>query len=190
MSPWFLAFFFSVFHAFGGAAFGRGARTVRSEPQNAATLLLWGTLMGLVPFIFDWFFLLRAGQVTYGLIGPVVFAVAAAVSASLWTGAFDNLDGKALAASAFGGTAFLLGLAAVPILIGAARATAATLGEVAFGVCWELFFLGIGGGMAWTGLMALRHGRTFDQEARSRQRAAGRSRARPRPSNRVDEPKS
>jgi hypothetical protein len=173
MPPMFSALFFSIFHAFGGAALGRGLRTLRSDPQNAATLLLWGALMGLTPLLFDWFFLLRVGQWAYGVIGPGIFVMTALASAALWTGALEQLDGRAMAAAALGGSALVIGLAAAPLLVGAALAHGAAAGEIVFGAVWLLFFVGIGSGIAWTGLMALRHGRTFDQEARRRQRAGG-----------------
>jgi MFS family permease len=190
MPPLFLAVFFSIFQGFGGLAFGRGLNTLRSQRANALALIALGTLFGLAPLLFEWFFLLRRGHSLNAVAGPVVFVVAAIIGALVPSETVEQFDNRALAATAFGGAALLLGITAAPYLIGAARANAASPGDVAFGVLWFLLFVGIGGGIAWTGLMALLHGRTFDQEARHRRRAAGRRRTKPGANKEADSPRS
>lgn len=169
-NPFFLAFFFSIFHAFGGAAVGRAIRTLATEPENSVTLLIWGGVMGLGPLIFDWFFLLREGHLGYGMIGPAVFVVVALVGGFLWRGALAKLDGGAMAATMLGSAGVVIGVALIPYMLTVARERRLELADWILGPLMLLMFIGIGGGFAWTGINALRHGRTFEEETKIRDR--------------------
>lgn len=181
-NPLFLAFFFSIFHAFGGAAVGRALRTLQSEPGNSITLLIWGGIMGLGPLLFDWFFLIRENQLVYGLIGPGVFLLMILVSGLLWRGVLEEIDGKAIAATALGSAAFLIGVAITPYLIGIARTRTFGAVDWIFGTVMVLMFVGVGASFAWTGVMAIFHGHTFDDEMKRREQASrGRESKRKKP---------
>ncbi|MBI5302198.1 MAG: hypothetical protein HY868_08680 [Chloroflexi bacterium] len=170
-SPLFLVFFFSIFHALGGAAVGRAIRTLQSEPQNSLTLFIWGGIMGLGPLVFDWFFLIREGELGYGMIGPAVFVVVALVGGFLWRGALEKIDGGAIASAAVGGAACLIGIMLAPYLIGIARTRQLEIADWCFGTLLVLLFVGVGASFAWTGALAIFHGHTFDEEIKLRQKA-------------------
>lgn len=171
-NPFFLAFFFSLFHAFGGAAVGRAIRTLATEPENSLTLFIWGGIMGLGPLVFDWFFLIREGHLAYGLIGPSVFVVVALVGGFFWRGALAKLDGAAMAATTLGSASVVIGVALIPFMLTAARERQLELADWIFAPLMLLMFLGIGGGFAWTGMSAILHSRTFEQETKLRARAS------------------
>lgn len=165
-NPLFLATFFSIFHGFGGAAIGRGLRTLSNEPENGTQFIFWGILMGVPPIVFDWFFLLRVGETSYGFIGPGVFVLAALITGFFWTEELDLLDQKAIGAVAMGGSALLLGLILTPYLINQALTRDLKVVDWFFGSCFLLFFILIGGGFVWNGIMALIRSTTFDEEMR------------------------
>lgn len=163
--PLFLTVFLSIFHALGGGAVGQGFRAAQSGSHKATFFFLWGALMGLVPLIFDWFFLIAQGNLIYGLVGPVLFIATALASAFLTL----NIDGGAIISTALGTVAFLLGLLSIPLMLDAARGRALGTEDYAFSSCFVLMFVVIGGSFAWNGLRAIFRGVSLDDELAERQ---------------------
>lgn len=160
MHPLFLTLFFSIFHAVGGLAFGRGLRTVGHDPQNSLNLVLLGGLFGLAPLVFDWFFFLREGEIILGLIGPSVFAATAVSGALVETGARANMAVRALVTTTLGSAAFVIGIYAA--FVGLTSGRTLTIADWIFGSLLVLLFVLIGGGFAASGLRALFGGQTLD----------------------------
>lgn len=163
--PLFITVFLSIFHLLGGGAVGYAFRATQRGSNKAGFFFLWGGLMGLVPLIFDWFFLIAGGYLIYGLIGPILFIIAALASAFLNL----NIDGSAIISAALGIVAFLLGILSIPLMLDAARATNPGLTDYIFGGCFVLMFVVIGGSFAWNGLRAIFRGVTLNDELAERQ---------------------
>lgn len=165
MSPLFLAFFFGIFHLLGGMAVGRGMRNWRQDPDNGLSLLLWGILLGLGPILFDWLFLLREGQVLYGMIGPAVFILAALFVYFFWSGKLAKKDEKTIISLLMGIVATLVGLGVTPILIAQARTHELTAADWIFGPCIAILPFFVGVNFIWLAVKALRKNQTFDEVA-------------------------
>lgn len=169
-SPYILVVFFGLFHAAGGLAAGKGLREKFSGSETGGQLLAWGILMGTVPLIFDWFFLIRIGALTAGLIGPVLFGVAILLGAAFFTGEVSRKNEKSIAAILMGGMSFMLGSMLIPYLLQQAE-TRENLGVIDY-VCGgsiPLFFILIGGSFAWSGFQALQKKRSFDDHIAERE---------------------
>lgn len=164
-NPFFLAFFFSIFHLLGGLALGRGLHGWRVTNENGVTLIIWGLLIGVGPFLFDWFFLLREGQILPGLVGPAIFVLAALVTFFVWTGELSRKNEKSIISLIIGMTAVLVGLGITPILITQAQTRELTLADWVFGPCIAIlpFFVGIN--FIYLAIKAMWSKRTFDDVA-------------------------
>ena len=163
--PLFITVFFSIFHALGGGAVGQGLRAAQRGSNKATFFFLWGGLMGLLPLIFDWFFLIAQGNLIYGLVGPILFIVTAFASAFLTL----NIDGGAIISAAIGTTGFLLGILSIPLMLDVAKTANPGITDYAFGGCFVLIFAVIGGSFAWNGLRAIFRGVSLDQEYAERE---------------------
>lgn len=169
-NPYFLVVFFGIFHVIGGLAFGKGVRERISDGKAGSQLIVWGLLMGGSPILFDWFFLIRVGELVPGLMGPILFIAAAIAGGMFFTGELSRKNEKSIAAILMGGTSLMLGLMITPYLIRQAQ-THENLGLVDY-VCGGLipvFFIFIGGSFAWTGFSAIRKRLTFDEHVAERE---------------------
>jgi uncharacterized membrane protein len=164
-NPFFLAFFFGIFHMLGGLAFGRGLREWRDDPDRGAMLLLWGLLIGVGPVFFDWLFLLREGQTLPGLAGGAVFVIAALITFFLWTGELSRKNEKSIISLLIGIVAVLVGIAVTPILITQARTHELTWTDWVFGPCIAILPFFVGVNFIYLATKALRTKRTFDEVA-------------------------
>lgn len=164
MSPWFLVIFFGIFHAFGGAMFGRGVRALWTEPDKALGFVIGGALFGFVPLMFDWFYFIQQHQVVQGVVGPALFVGTALLSALAGRGILKRIDPKALMVTGIGVAAALLGVLAIPFLLEPGEGRDIGSMEYVMGGCWVFMFIVIGSGFALSGLNALLHERTFDQQ--------------------------
>jgi hypothetical protein len=158
--PLFITIFLSIFHLLGGGAVGQGLRATLRGSDKATFFLLWGAGMGLLPLIFDWVFLVAQGHLIYGLVGPVLFIIAALASALLEL----KIDGGAIISAALGSVALLLGILSIPLMLDAAKTTNPGMADYVFGGCFVLLFVVIGGSFAWNGFGALYHEISLDQE--------------------------
>ncbi len=163
-NPIFLAFFFSIFHAMGGAAIGLGFRSLNQDLQKSKMLFIWGGLMGVVPFLFDWVFLISRGQLLYGLIGPAGWVLSMIVVGLFWQGESQRLNGSALIALFLGGAALIMGILLAPYMIHSAVQNEVGLADWIFGGIFLFMFVVIGGSIAWAGLMTLLRDSTQSQE--------------------------
>ncbi len=172
--PLILTVFFSLFHFLGGVAVGQAVRAAQRGSTTAITLAVWGAGMGVLPVVFDWFFLIRPGDWVYGLIGPIVFILAAFGSAFLEL----KVDGAAVLSAALGSTAFLLGIFVIPLTVDAASTRTFGLEDYVGGTCLVLMFVIIGGSFAWSGFSAMLRGISLDRlySERLDQPALGRKR--------------
>lgn len=186
MSPWLLVVFFGIFHAFGGGMFGRGVRALWTEPDKAFGFVIGGTLFGLVPLLFDWFYFIQQKQVLQGVVGPALFVGAAIVSALAGRGILERFDPKALMVTGIGLAAALLGVLAIPFMLGLGEGQDVGSMEFVMGGCWVLMFVVIGSGFALSGLNALLQGRTFDQQVALSQPPKSRTHPRKRKLQRKD----
>ncbi len=167
--PLILTVFFSIFHFLGGGAVGQAVRAAQRGESTSLTLAVWGAGMGVLPIVFDWFFLILPGNLLLGLVGPLVFIVTALASAFLNV----KVDGPAVISAALGSTAFLLGIFVIPLTLDAARTREFGLEDYVGGTCLVLMFLVIGGGFAWNGFSAMLRGISLDQfYSERRQKAA------------------
>jgi hypothetical protein len=167
--PLFLTVFFSIFHMLGGGAVGQGVRAAQRGSDKAMFFLLWGAGMGLVPLVFDWFFLIAQGHLIYGLVGPILFVVTALASAFLEL----KIDGGAVISAAAGSVGFLLGILSVPLMLDAAKTHDLGAADYVFGGCFVLLFVVIGGAFAWNGFSAIFRGIALDQEYAEREQEPG-----------------
>ena len=163
--PLFLTVFLSIFHLLGGGAVGQGLRSAQRGSDKATFFLLWGAVMGLLPLVFDWFFLIAQGYPVYGLVGPIIFVASAFASAFLEL----NIDGGAVISAAVGSVAFLLGILSIPLMLDAAKSADPGVEDYVFGGCFVLLFVVIGGSFAWNGFSALLRGISLDQEYAERE---------------------
>ncbi len=163
--PLFITVFLSIFHLLGGVAVGQGLRATVRGSDKAIFFLLWGAGMGLLPLIFDWFFLIEQGHLIYGIVGPVLFIVAALASALLQL----KIDGGAIISAALGSVALLLGILSIPLMLDATKTTDPGMVDYVFGGCFVLLFVVIGGSFAWNGFSALFRGISLDQEYAERE---------------------
>lgn len=159
--PLIITVFLGIFHLLGGAALGQGWRALERDSSTATFFFAWGAGMGLLPLVFDWFFLIRMGNWVYGLVGPVILIVSTLASAFLEV----KVDGFAVMSAALGTTAFLLGILAIPLVLDTFR-TKETVGfeDYVGGSCMVLLFVVIGGAFAWNGFSAMLRGISLDQE--------------------------
>lgn len=171
--PPLLVVFFSIFHFLGGVSLGQGLRLLR-QGEDAMFYLLFGAGMGGVPVIFDWVFLIAPGYTIQGLIGPVVFLVAAFVGAFLES----NSDGPAVISAGLGTGAFLIGLFSIPLMLNAAQGFNPATEDYIFGACFVLLFVVIGGSFAWKGFSAILRGISLDDEQLQHERRLRRPRKR------------
>ncbi len=163
--PLLLMVFFGIFHLLGGGAVGQGVQAIRRGSNQWAFLFLWGALMGGVPLIFDWLFLIRPGYLPYGLVGPAVFVITAFVSAYLEL----DIDGGAVISAALGSAAFLIGLFSIPLMLDRSEASNPGMQDYLFGGCFVLLFVVIGGAFAWNGFSAMLRALSLDQEYAERE---------------------
>ncbi len=154
-----LTMFFGIFHLLGGGAIGQGVHALRRGSDQWRFLFLWGALMGGVPLIFDWFFLISQDYMPYGLVGPAVFVISAFVSAYLDL----DIDGGAVISAALGSSAFLIGLFSIPLMLDRSQASNPGMEDYLFGGCFVLLFVVIGGSFAWNGFSAILRGISLDQ---------------------------
>lgn len=169
-NPLVLVIFFGIFHLIGGLALGKGIRERFGEADTGNQLIVWGFLMGAAPILFDWFFLIRAGMVQPGLIGPVLFVIAAIVGGIFFNGELSRRNEKSIAAVLMGGTSLMLGLLLTPYLIQQAQ-TRDNLGLVDYlcGGLIPVLFIFVGTSFAWTGLSAILKRRSFDEHIAERE---------------------
>lgn len=113
-NPLFLTVLFGIFHILGGLAFGRGIRAKMKAKKTGGHLLAWGAIMGITPILFDWFFLIRVGKITYGLTGPVLF-FATVIGGIFLNGELTRNNEKSISAMLMGGTSLLLGFMLTPL---------------------------------------------------------------------------
>ncbi len=168
MNPvWPLIFtvFFGVFHVLGGAAVGLGLRALQRGSEEANGLLLQGAIMGLLPLVFDWFFLIAPGNLLLGLVGPFLFVVAALASPFLES----KVDGPALISAVFGSFGLLLGILVIPLMLDAARTGNFGTSDYIFGSCFVLGWVVLGATFAWNGFTAIVRGISLDQEFSERE---------------------
>ncbi len=154
MDPFFaplVVVFLGIFHILGGSALGQGVRAALHGSDDFMTLIMSGALIGGLPVIFDWVFLIAQGYVVHGLIGPLLVIVCACVTA------FVPLDayGPALAPAALGSAAFLIGLLSVPLILDRSQEYDFGATDYIFGGCFALGFILIGGVFAWNGFRAI-----------------------------------
>jgi hypothetical protein len=161
--PYFLVIFFGIFHIVGGLAFGKGLRERISDKAAGNSLIVWGILMGGLPIIFSWVFLLREGYLVAGWIGPALFVVSSIFGGIFFIGELSRKNEKSIGAILMGGTSLMLGLMIASFLIKQAQ-TQEGLGVIDYlcGGSIPIFFIFIGGSFAWTGLTAIRKKRDFD----------------------------
>ncbi|MBI5032232.1 MAG: hypothetical protein HZB51_17005 [Chloroflexi bacterium] len=130
---------------------GLGVRAALRGSDKVYFYAIWGTLIGLVPFLFDWFFLIAQGHLIYGLVGPVLFGVALVASAFLEL----KIDGAAVISAVIGSAAFLLGILSIPLSLDATKTRTLGIEDYVFGSCFVLMFVVIGGSFAWNGFSAM-----------------------------------
>ena len=175
MTPLFLVFFFGIFHLFGGLAFGRGLRDLFDSKEHKTNLILWGALMGITPTLFDWFFLIRDGQLIEGLIGPAIFILSTLISAIFLTAKLTAVHEKSIGAILMGGCALMFGLLLAPYLYQQAFSAASTLqrelelADYLFGSCLLILPLLVGTGFIWNGVQAILKNRSFDEHMQERE---------------------
>ncbi|GAB4499599.1 MAG: hypothetical protein OHK003_16130 [Anaerolineales bacterium] len=169
-NPFILVAFFGIFHVIGGLSFGKGIRKKFGEAGAGNQLIAWGLLMGAVPIFFDWFFLIRAGMLLTGVIGPALFIVSAAIGGIFLNGELSRRNEKSIAAVLMGGTALMLSLLLIPYLIQQAQ-TRENLGLVDYlcGGSIPILFILIGASFMWTGLSAILKRRSFDEHIAERE---------------------
>lgn len=167
--PTFFVLFFGIFHVVGGLAFGKGVREVAARSKSGHPLLMWGALMGILPTLFDWFFLIRNGQVTQGLIGPVLFVIAIILGTILFTEKLTRVHEKSIGAILMGGIALMIGLMLAPFLVD--RALTLELGpeDYIFGSCLLTLPILVGFGFVWNGITAILKNRTLDEHIAERE---------------------
>ena len=169
-NPLFLVVFFGIFHVIGGLGFGKGIRERITDAKAGNQLIVWGLLMGTLPILFDWFFLIRVGEVVSGLVGPILFIISAFIGGIFFTGELSRKNEKSMGAILMGGTALMLGLMLTPYLIQQAQ-TRDDLGLVDHlcGGSIPIFFIVIGFSFAWTGFSAIRKNLSFDEHITERE---------------------
>lgn len=168
MSPFMallLTVFFSLPHILGGGAIGQGIRAIKNGSDASVSLFLWGAIMGGLPVVFDWFFLILPGYVLNGLVGPSLFLVAMLMSAFLDL----HFDGSAVLSAVLGSGAVLVGILAVPLMLDALRTSSPQITDYVCGGGMVVMFIAIGGSFAWNGFSAMIRGITFDQEMAERE---------------------
>ena len=169
-NPLILVVFFGIFHVVGGLGLGKGIRERITDPKAGNQLIAWGLIMGALPIVFDWFFLIRVGELVLGLVGPVLFIVAAIVGGMFFTGDLSRNNEKSIGSILMGGTALMLGLMLTPYLIQQAN-TRDNLGLVDYlcGGSIPVFFILIGASFVWTGFSAIRKNLSFDEHIAERE---------------------
>lgn len=169
-NPLILVVFFGIFHVIGGLGLGKGIRERITDPKAGNQLIAWGLIMGALPIVFDWFFLIRVGHFISGLVGPTLFIIAALVGGIHFTGELSRKNEKSIGAIMMGGTALMLGLMLTPYLIQQAG-TRDDLGLVDYlcGGSIPVFFILIGTNFVWTGFTAIRKHLTFDERIAERE---------------------
>lgn len=170
LNPIFLVVFFGIFHIAGGLAVGKGVRERVSDSEAGNSLIAWGFIMGGLPLVFDWLFLIREGALIAGLIGPALFVISAIVGGLAFTGELSRKNEKSFGAILMGGTGLMLGLMLTPYLIQQAQ-TRDDIGMVDYlcGGLIPIIFMFIGGSFVWTGLSAILKKRSFDEHVSERE---------------------
>lgn len=169
-NPYFLALFFGIFHVVGGLAFGKGIRERLAGAKTGSQLLIWGAVMGLPPMLFDWFFLIRAGEKIAGFAGPILFLIAVIVGGIVFTGELSRKHEQSVAAILMGGTALMLGLMLVPYLLRQAQTRSdLVLVDYLCGGFIPLIFILVGASFLWTGFSAIRKNLSFDEHIAERE---------------------
>lgn len=177
MNPFFpplITVFLGVFHLLGGGALGQGVRAALRESDQSVNLILWGGLMGGLPLVFDWYFLIAQGHIIYGLIGPLLFLISASAAAFLRL----RIDGPAVLSAVVGSAALFIGLLVIPLMLGRAQEFELGITDYLFGAVFVLMFVLIGGAFAWNGFSAMLRGISLDQAHAERAQKIGRSRKR------------
>ncbi len=168
-NPLFLVLFFGIFHIFGGLAFGKGIRDRLMKDSKGSQLIAWGVLMGVVPVLFDWVFLIGQGYMLHGLAGPALFVITAIVGALFLTKKLTSVHEKSIGAILMGGTALLFGLTLAPYLIKQAFKMKLGPADYIFGGCLLVLPLLVGFGFVWNGVTAILKNRTFDEHIAERE---------------------
>lgn len=168
-NPYVLIVFFGIFHVTGGLALGKGLRETLNKTEAGKPLMAWGFLMGAVPMLFDWFFLIRIGE-SAGWVGPALFVTAIICGWLFFTHELSRKNEKSIAAVLMGGTALMLGLMLTPYLLQQVQIRE-NLGWADYlcGGSIPLFFILIGGSFAWSGFQALQKKRSFDDHIAERE---------------------
>lgn len=163
-NPIILVLFFGIFHLTGGLAVGKGIRERGSDKKAGGQLIAWGAIMGVTPTLFDWFFLIREGELVWGLIGPGLFIMAGILGWVFLNGELSRRNEKSIGAVLMGGTALILGLLLTPYLIQQAQIREGIgLVDYVCGGAIPLMFIFIGASFAWNGVTALRKNMSFDE---------------------------
>lgn len=161
----FYVLFFGIFHTTGGLALGKGIRELVSGTQRGGSLALWGTVLGGTPIIFDWFFLIREGEMLAGFAGPTIFFLSTMIGGFFLKGDITKKNEKSYAAILMGGTAVMLGGMLIPYLLTQAQTQDnLSLVDYVCGGSIPLFFILIGFSFAYNGFIAIRKKRTFDEQ--------------------------
>lgn len=169
-SPYFLVVFFGIFHMIGGLAFGKGIRERLTGAKTGYKLMVWGAIMGILPMIFDWFFLIRVDKIMAGTVGPALFILAVILGGIFFTKELSRKHEQSIVAILMGGTAFMLGSMLIPYLIQQAQ-TRDNLGLVDYlcGGFIPFIFILVGFSFIWTGISAMRKNLTFDEHIAERE---------------------
>lgn len=173
-NPLILVVFFGIFHLIGGLAVGKGIRERAAEGKSGSELMLWGAVIGITPILFDWFFLIREGELIWGAVGPALFIAAAIFGRVVLNGDLSRRNEKSIASVLMGGAAFSLGLLLTPYMIQQAQ-TRENLGAADYvcGGAIPLMFILIGASFVWNGLSAIMKNMPFDELIAERQKKAG-----------------
>lgn len=115
--------------------------------------------MGVVPLVFDWFFLIAQGYLIHGLVGPALFIAATLASAFLEL----KIDGAAMISATLGSSGFLLGILSIPLMLDATKTRTVGMEDYIFGSCFVLLFVVIGGAFAWNGFRSIFRGVPLDE---------------------------
>lgn len=159
-NPFFLITFFSIFHVFGGLAFGKGMKDVISNSGQGKRLLIWGAFMGISPILFDWLFLIQAGMLFYGLIGPALFIIATIIG---WVIKISKIYEKSIGIILMGLASLLIGISLAPFLITQALTLNLQPVDYIFGSCLLVMPILVGIGFLSSGLKAVRKKQSYDE---------------------------
>lgn len=171
--PYFFVVFFGIFHILGGLVFGKGLRDKLTDPGAGIGFIIWGLIMGVPPTLFDWFFLIQAGNLVPGLIGPILFIIAAIVGGIYFNGEIARKNAQSIISILMGGTALMLGTMITPYLIQQAQTRDnLNITDYLCGGLIPVLFIGVGLSIVSTGFSAVRKNMTFDELVAQREMEA------------------